>query len=125
MNSNAKTYYQTNAAAMKPVRTELPDAVKGFAALHQATMKPGALSGTEKELIALGIGLAVRCENCMYAHIQAALKAGATREQILETAAVAVMMQGGPTYTYLPRVIEALDALAELSATQPAPSAAA
>ena len=47
------------------------------------------------------------------AHVQAALNAGATREQILEAAGVAVMMQGGPTYTYLPRVMEALDALAE------------
>ena len=64
-----------------------------------------------KELIALAIGLALRCENCMYAHIQACLRAGATREQVLEAAGVAVLMQGGPTYTYLPRVVEALDAL--------------
>ena len=39
------------------------------------------------------------------------MKAGATREQVLEAAGVAIMMQGGPTYTYLPKVVEALDAL--------------
>ena len=114
--TNAKTYYESNASAMKPVRAAMGDLIRGFSGLHQATMKPGTLTTAEKELMALAIGLAVRCENCMYAHVQAALSAGATREQILEAAGVAVMMQGGPTYTYLPRVIEALDAL-QLSAS--------
>jgi AhpD family alkylhydroperoxidase len=112
MSTNAQGYYREVAAAMQPVRAEMPDVIKGFGALHQAALKAGALSVAQKELIALAIGLAVRCENCIYAHIQACLKAGATREQILEAAGVAVLMQGGPTYTYLPRVIEALDALA-------------
>jgi alkylhydroperoxidase/carboxymuconolactone decarboxylase family protein YurZ len=51
------------------------------------------------------------CENCIYAHVLAAKNAGATREKILEAAGVAVLMQGGPTYTYLPRLVEAVDAL--------------
>lgn len=111
MSTNAKQYYQTVASAMKPVRTEMPEIVKGFRELHQAAFKPGVLSSREKELIALSIGLSVRCESCIYSHVKACLAAGATREEILEAAGVAVLMQGGPTYTYLPRVIEALDAL--------------
>lgn len=107
--TNAAQYYQTNAQAMKPVRSQMPELLKGFSVLHQASMKDGALSVATKELIALAIGLASRCENCLYAHIRAAANAGATREQILEAAGVAVMMAGGPTYTYLPRVTEALD----------------
>ncbi len=118
MSSNARDYYESNAAAMKPVRSAMPELLKGFAGLHHATMKPGALDTREKELIALGIGLAMRCENCVYAHVKSAVDAGATREQILETAGVAVLMQGGPTYTYLPRVIEALDALLPVAPTQ-------
>jgi AhpD family alkylhydroperoxidase len=117
MSTKAEIYYQSNAAAMKPIRAAMSDLVKGFAGLHQATMKPGALTVLEKELAALAIGLAVRCENCVYAHVQAAVHAGATREQVLEAAGVAVMMQGGPTYTYLPRVVEALDALAAQPST--------
>lgn len=116
MPTNAQTYYESNAAAMKPVRSGMPDLLKGFSALHHAAMKPDALSLREKELIALSIGLSVRCENCIYAHIQAALIAGATRDQILSAAGVAVLMQGGPTYTYLPKVLEALDHLAPQSA---------
>jgi AhpD family alkylhydroperoxidase len=113
MSSNASEYYENNATAMRPVKGAMPDLIKGFSALHQATMKAGTLSVLEKELVALAIGLAVRCENCIYAHVQAALTAGATRQQILEAAGVAVLMQGGPTYTYLPRVTEALDAIEE------------
>jgi AhpD family alkylhydroperoxidase len=74
-------------------------------------MKEGSIGVRDKELIALGIGMAVRCDGCIYAHAQKALAAGATRQQIMETAGVAVMMQGGPTYTYLPKLVEALDAL--------------
>jgi AhpD family alkylhydroperoxidase len=113
MSTNAQTYYENNATAMKPVKTAMPDIIKGFGGLHQAAIRAGSLTVVEKELIAMSIGLAVRCENCIYAHVQAAINAGETREQILEAAGVAVMMQGGPTYTYLPRLIEALDAIAQ------------
>jgi AhpD family alkylhydroperoxidase len=113
MSTHARLYYENNAAAMKPVRTEMPGLIKAFGDFHRQVMKPDALTVMEKELMALAIGLAMRCENCIYAHVQAAIRAGATRQQILEAAEVAVLMQGGPTYTYLPRVTEALDALAE------------
>ena len=60
---------------------------------------------------ALAVGLAVRCKPCIYLHVQKALKAGASREQILEAAEVVVMMAGGPAYTHVPEVIKALDEL--------------
>lgn len=113
MTTHAADYYENNAAAMKPVREQLGETVKAFGGMHVAAMHAGALSTREKELIALGIGIATRCEPCIYSHVRAAAKAGADRAQILETASVAVMMSGGPGYTYLPRVVEALDALKE------------
>lgn len=111
MSDDATAFYANWTTRMSRAKASIPDAAKGFGALHQAVMKSGSLGVREKELIALGIGLAVRCEPCIYTHVKAALKAGATREQIVETAGVAVMMQGGPTYTYLPKVVDALDAL--------------
>lgn len=74
-------------------------------------MKEGELTVKEKELIALAIGLAMRCKPCIYLHTYKCLDVGATREQIIEAAGVAVMMQGGPAYTHIPAVIDALDAL--------------
>jgi AhpD family alkylhydroperoxidase len=111
MSTGAENYYANNSARMAHAKAAMPDAVKGFGGLFQSVMKAGELSVREKELIALGIGMTVRCDGCIYSHVEKALKAGATRQQIIETAGVAVMMQGGPTYTYLPKVVEALDAV--------------
>ena len=44
-------------------------------------------------------------------HVKKCLDLGATKEEILDAASVAVMMQGGPSFTYLPKVLQALEAL--------------
>jgi len=111
MSVDPQAFLDAWPARMSSAKAAVPDVARGFGALFQSTMKDGALTAREKELIALGIGLAVRCEACVYTHVQKALKAGATRPQILEVAGVAVTMQGGPTYTYLPVLVETLDAL--------------
>ena len=59
----------------------------------------------------LAIGLALRCEPCIRAHIKKALSIGATKEEILEATQVALMMGGGPAYTYIPIAIETIEAL--------------
>jgi AhpD family alkylhydroperoxidase len=91
-----------------------PEIARAFGGMFQKLMGEGALSVREKELIALAIGMAVRCDACMYAHAEKAVQAGATREQILELAGVLVTMQGGPGYVYVPKLLETLDALEEL-----------
>ena len=88
-----------------------PDTVRGYGALFQAVMKDGALPLKHKELIALAIGVALRCEPCIHLHVQKCLAAGATKEEILEAAGVAVTMQGGPASTYLPFVLDAVESL--------------
>ena len=108
---NAREFYQNWSGRMSAAKAAAPEAARGFGTLFQSVMKEGAISAREKELIALGIGIALRCDPCVLAHVEKSVKAGATRQQVMETAAVAVMMQGGPAYTYLPKVVEALDAL--------------
>ncbi|KPJ76308.1 MAG: hypothetical protein AMK72_01905 [Planctomycetes bacterium SM23_25] len=93
------------------MKQNLPDTVKGFATLFQNAMKEGALGTKQKELVALGIAVAQRCAPCIYLHVQKCLGAGATPDEILEAAGVAVMMQGEPAYTHVPIVLEALEAL--------------
>lgn len=93
------------------MKEQAPEIARGFGSFYQSLMKEGALSVREKELIAMAIGLAVRCTPCIDLHVQGCLKAGATPQQILEAAGVAVVMQGGPSFTRVPEVIEALDHL--------------
>jgi len=91
---------------------EVPEAMRGFGQLHKGALAEGALSKATKELIALGIGIVVRCDGCIAYHVHDALKAGATRQEVLETIGVAVMMGGGPAVVYGAEALEALDQFA-------------
>ena len=77
--------------------------------MHREAMAHGAISVKHKELIALAIAIAKRCDDCIAYHVHDALHAGATREEILEAAGVAVLMGGGPAMMYSCRVYEALE----------------
>lgn len=92
----------------------VPEVMSGFARLQKASHAEGALSAKVKELMALAIGIAVRCEGCVTYHVHDALAAGATAQEIAETVGVAVMMGGGPAVVY---GAEALEALAQFQAT--------
>jgi AhpD family alkylhydroperoxidase len=98
-------------ADIKKMKAQVGPATNGFAGLFSKVMADGVLTVREKELIAIGIAIAKQCEPCIKLHVQKCLDAGAVREEILDAAGVAVMMSGGPAYTHVPMVIEALDEL--------------
>ncbi len=111
MAEEVKQFFEEFGKSVGQMKQEMPDMVSGFGGLFAKVMKDGALDLKCKELIALAVGLAVRCKPCIYSHTQKALQAGASREQILEAASVVVMMGGGPAYTHVPEVMRALDEL--------------
>lgn len=88
---------------------EAPGAMTGFMEMHEGATADGALTKGTKELIALGIAIAVRCDGCIAYHVHDALRAGAGREQIVETIGVAVLMGGGPAVVYGSEALEAVD----------------
>lgn len=102
---------QTNGR-MAAVRAGVPDVAAGFAQLAKAAIAPGVLDSRTKELIALAIGIAARCDGCLAFHAKAAIRYGATREEVLETIGVAVYMGGGPSMIYGAEALAAYDALA-------------
>lgn len=111
MCNDIKQWFEDFQASMAKTTKLAPDGVKGFGGLFQKVMGDGSISVREKELIALGIGVALRCEPCIRLHVKKCLELGATKEQIIEAAQVAVMMGGGPCCTYLPMVVETLEVL--------------
>lgn len=111
MASDVAAFFEQWQADRQRMNEQMPDIARAFGGFHQTVMRQGFLSVREKELIALGIGLAHCCTPCVNLHVQGCLKAGATREQVLEAAGVAVLMQGGPAFTHLPEVLAALDHL--------------
>ena len=83
--------------------------MKGFSALAHAATQNGALDKKTKELIALAIGVAVRCDGCIGFHMQALLKLGASKAEIEETLGMAVYMGGGPSLMYAAHAMQAYD----------------
>jgi len=106
---NYPNHYQELVEHMKSMGKEIPQQMQGFAALHKSATADGALTKSTKELIALGIAISVRCDGCIAFHVHDAVKAGCTREEIMEAVGVAVMMGGGPAVVYGCEAMEALN----------------
>lgn len=94
---------------MGKLSKENPKIAEGFATMHKATAEDKALSAKHKELIALGIAIAIRCEGCIACHVKDAIKTGASREEIVETIGVAVVMGGGPSIVYGDKAYKAME----------------
>ncbi len=93
------------------VNKSIPDVASGFQALAKAATKDGALDPKTKELIALAIGVATRCDACIGYHVKACIRHGATREEVAEMIGMCVYMGGGPSLMYGSRALAAFDEL--------------
>ncbi len=84
-----------------------PDTLRGYRMLGEAGAKTGHLHPKVRELIALAVAVTVRCDGCIVVHTDAALKRGATREEITEALGVAVSVNAGAALVYSTRVLDA------------------
>lgn len=98
-----------SAGPLKELRGGTPEVMKNFSAIAQAALKPNALDTKTKELIALAISVAIRCDDCIGFHAKAAAQQGATREEVAETLGMAIYMGAGPSAMYASHAIEAFD----------------
>ena len=85
---------------MKTQRAMAPDAMKGFSALAMSATADGALDRKAKEMIALAIGVATRCDGCIAFHMKELVELGATEAEIAEVLSMTVYMGGGPSLMY-------------------------
>lgn len=108
-----KSYLSDSTGAVMAFRKAQPETAKGFSALHDAGMADGAIDAKTKELIALSIGVSKQCLDCIGFHVKAAIRAGATREEVVEAVSVAIVMGGGPQMMYGAKAVEAFDQLSE------------
>jgi len=82
--------------------------VSPFLELFDSLMMGRNLSIREKELIAIGIATTNHCDSCISLHIDNCINAGATPEEILEAAGVAVVMGGGPACSNVEKIAKIL-----------------
>jgi len=84
-----------------------PDTVRGYRALSDAGGKTGKLNTKMRELIALAVAVSLRCDGCITTHTAAAIKAGASKEEIAEALGVAIAVNAGAALVYSARVMDA------------------
>jgi len=89
----------------------VPKTMSAYGQLVNSVMSSGALDTKTKELMALAVSVAVRCEDCIVYHTRAAINHGATETEVVESLAVAVELGGGPSVVYSARALEAFKEL--------------
>ena len=109
MHKDWTTLTATLSDEMAKVREGIPDTTKAFGALAAAATASGALDSKTKELIALAIAIAVRCDGCIGFHAKAARRLNVDRQELLETIGMAIYMGGGPSFIYGAQALEAFD----------------
>lgn len=86
--------------SLKTLRPNIGNTMQGFSAMAQAATADGVLDKKTKELIALAIGVATRCDGCIGFHAKALVELGASKQEVEETLAMSIYMGGGPSLMY-------------------------
>jgi AhpD family alkylhydroperoxidase len=86
-----------------------PDTVRGYLELASAGQKKDLLGAKTRELIALAVAVTARCDGCIAVHSEAAIRHGASKEEIAETLGVAIAVNAGAALVYSTRVMDAVN----------------
>ncbi|MEC5215696.1 AhpD family alkylhydroperoxidase [Actimicrobium sp. GrIS 1.19] len=97
------------ADGMRGLRQSQPELMAAFSQLAIAGTREGALDKKTRELVALGISVACRCDDCIGFHVQTLVKLGTTRAEVEEVLGTAVYMGGGPSMMYATHALKAFD----------------
>lgn len=94
---------------LRTLNRTIPDTARAFGALGKSVKEGGTLDFKTKEYVALGIAIATKCEACIVLHIEALVKAEATREEVADVLAMTIQMGGGPSMMYAAKALECYD----------------
>jgi AhpD family alkylhydroperoxidase len=103
-------YHRQFGARVGELAKLSPDTVKGYQTLSAANSATTKLGEKTRQLISLAVAITTKCDGCIVHHTDAALKAGATKEEIAEALGVAVGMNAGAALVYSTRVLDAVEA---------------
>ena len=77
-----------------------PKPAETFKAFTQSVFAEGALPVKAKQLIAVAVAHVTQCPYCIRGHTAAALRHGATAEEVMEAVWVAAEMRAGGAYAH-------------------------
>jgi AhpD family alkylhydroperoxidase len=115
--NNFRELTQSVSAGLATLRSSTPEVMKSFNDLGRSATAAGVLDRKTKELIALALSVAARCDPCIGFHMQTLVKLGVTRQEIDETLGVTTYMGGGPSVMYAASAIAAFDEFSGAAST--------
>jgi AhpD family alkylhydroperoxidase len=107
---------RSTSASLAKLRSSIPETLRAFGGLSQAATKDGVLDKKSKELIAMALSVAARCDPCIGYHAEALVKLGASRAELDEVLGMCIYMGGGPSLMYAAKAVEAFDEFAAAAA---------
>jgi AhpD family alkylhydroperoxidase len=106
-----KSYFSELKQRVGQIGKLNPDVVKGYSTISHAKPADPKLDAKTRELIALDVSVSLRCDGCIVTHTDAAKRAGATQEEIMEALGVAIAINAGAALVYSARVMDAYENL--------------
>lgn len=113
MEEKPEEFFEKFKGDIKRIKELSPDSFHEYTGFIESVMEEGNLSTCQKQLIALGIAVALQSQPSIKMHVQKCLDTGATRQEILEATSVAVMIVGAGAYACVSAVMDTLDELLE------------
>ena len=101
-------------AEIATLSKEIPETARGFGVMGSAAKTSGALDEKTKEIMALGIAIATRCDSCIGFHVKSLVRLGTTRAEFCEALEMISFMGGGPSIAFSAKALEAYDEFADL-----------
>ena len=96
--ATAKEILKRRTVDRERLEGEAPHLYNGFNDLMKQYYKPSALDRKYKEVTAVTASVATRCVPCLANHMNNAVSAGATRDEVIDAAAIGVEFGGGPAF---------------------------
>jgi AhpD family alkylhydroperoxidase len=109
---------QSISAGLSTLRGSTPEVMKSFNDLGRVATSGGVLDAKMKELVAMALSVAARCDPCIGFHAKALVRLGATRQELDETLGVSTYMGGGPSLMYAAHAIEAFEEFSRTGAAK-------
>lgn len=85
--------------------------IQRFFALDDRTYKEGALSVKTKELMGLVASTVLRCNDCIFYHMDRCVSEGVPPEEIHEALSISLVVGGSVTIPHIRFAFDAMDAL--------------
>ncbi|EBA18660.1 4-carboxymuconolactone decarboxylase domain/ alkylhydroperoxidase AhpD family core domain protein [Roseobacter sp. SK209-2-6] len=104
---------ETTRQGLRNLNKAIPEAAQAFGGLGKAVKQGGVLEFKQKEFVALGIAVALRCEDCIGLHVEALIRAGASRDEVGDVLAMSIQMGGGPAMMYAAKAMTCFDELSQ------------